>query len=178
LTWDGAISGAILIFIFLILSMRYKYLGNKKPDYQYVTFYRLLGLIELPSIKDRESFVIKFTDLKAVNASFTTRFSHSGKMITFINDPQPYSFRWYVKVFFGLTPVDHIVMSWSLNPIEYWSFYVWYMDKNRPLPPGTAFDAYRKKDYERRKAEGFPAPLFESKIPTPEYNPGSDLSSN
>ncbi len=49
-----------------------------------------------------------------------------------------------------------------------WSFYVWYMDKNRPLPPGRAFDAYRQQDFERRKAEGFPKPLYRSHIPTPE----------
>ncbi|MFL0084186.1 hypothetical protein V2665_14565, partial [Tenacibaculum maritimum] len=28
---------------------------------------------------------------------------------------------------------------------ESWSFMVWYMDKNRPLPPGSAFDAYREQ---------------------------------
>ena len=54
---------------------------------------------------------------------------------------------------------------------EYWSFMVWYMDKNRPLPPGTAFDAYRDKDFERRKSEGFPKPLYESLVPTPESTP-------
>ncbi len=52
-----------------------------------------------------------------------------------------------------------------------WSFYVWYMDKNRPLPPGTAFDPYRQADFERRKAEGFPKPLYKSFIPTPEATP-------
>ncbi|MBU3025499.1 hypothetical protein, partial [Zobellia galactanivorans] len=36
------------------------------------------------------------------------------------------------------------------------SFLIWYMDKNRPLPPGDAFDEYRKADYKRRKEEGFP----------------------
>lgn len=51
---------------------------------------------------------------------------------------------------------------------ENWSFYVWYMDKNRPLPPGDAFDPYREKDFLRRKAAGFPPPLYESYIPTPE----------
>ena len=51
---------------------------------------------------------------------------------------------------------------------EWWSFFVWYMDKNRPLPPGKGFDEYRAKDFERRKAAGFPKPLFESNIPTPE----------
>lgn len=48
------------------------------------------------------------------------------------------------------------------------SFILWYMDKNRPLPPGTAFDPYRDKDFKRRKAAGFPKPLFESDFPTPE----------
>ena len=42
------------------------------------------------------------------------------------------------------------------------------MDKNRPLPPGTAFDPYREKDFERRKAEGFPKPLYPSNITTNE----------
>ncbi len=51
------------------------------------------------------------------------------------------------------------------------SFYLWYMDKNRPLPPGTAFDPYRQRDFERRKAEGFPKPLFPAEIPTPEATP-------
>lgn len=45
---------------------------------------------------------------------------------------------------------------------EYWSFYVWYMDKNRPLPTGTLLDPYREKDFLRRKAEGFPPPKYES----------------
>ncbi|WP_199185117.1 hypothetical protein [Aquimarina sp. I32.4] len=45
------------------------------------------------------------------------------------------------------------------------------MDQNRPLPPGTAFDAYREQDYERRKALGFPKPLYYSNIPTPEATP-------
>ncbi|WP_205741305.1 hypothetical protein, partial [Geofilum rhodophaeum] len=41
-----------------------------------------------------------------------------------------------------------------------WSFYVQYMDKNQTLPPGTAFDTYREKDFQRRKAEGFPEPKY------------------
>ncbi|CAA0234038.1 Probable transmembrane hypothetical protein [Tenacibaculum maritimum] len=51
---------------------------------------------------------------------------------------------------------------------DFWSFTVWYMDKNRPLPPGSAFDVYREQDYQRRKAAGFPKPLYPSKIATPE----------
>ena len=48
------------------------------------------------------------------------------------------------------------------------SFICWYMDKNRPLPPGDAFDEFRQQDYERRKAAGFPRPLYPSAIKTPE----------
>ena len=48
------------------------------------------------------------------------------------------------------------------------SLICWYMDKNRPLPPGTAFDEFRDKDYERRKAAGFPRPLYPSAIKTSE----------
>ena len=56
------------------------------------------------------------------------------------------------------------------SPKSSWSFIVWYMDKNRSLPPGKLFDPYRKRDYERRKAEGFPEPLYESWIGNPEYS--------
>ena len=51
------------------------------------------------------------------------------------------------------------------------SFFTWYMDKNRPLPPGSAFDPYREDDFERRKAAGFPKPLYPSSVPTPEATP-------
>ncbi len=43
---------------------------------------------------------------------------------------------------------------------EWWSFYVWYMDKNRPLPHGTLFEAYHQKDFFRRRAEGFLPPKY------------------
>ena len=68
----------------------------------------------------------------------------------------------------------HKILSTSIRidntPKSSWSFIVWYMDKNRPLPPGKVFDPYRKRDYERRKAEGFPEPLYESWISIPEYS--------
>ena len=64
---------------------------------------------------------------------------------------------------------NHNISSGSVHLI--WSLIVWYMDKNRPLPSGTAFDPYRQKDYERRKAAGFPKPLYPSDIETPEATP-------
>ncbi|MFT7900968.1 hypothetical protein VBY74_13415 [Tenacibaculum ascidiaceicola] len=62
--------------------------------------------------------------------------------------------------------VGGLLTEYNIN--NYWAFTVWYMDKNRPLPPGDAFDPYREEDFERRKAEGFPKPLYPSKISTPE----------
>ena len=50
-------------------------------------------------------------------------------------------------------------------------FITWYMDKNRPLPPNPEFDYFRDEDFERRKAEGFPKPLYPSRIQTPEATP-------
>lgn len=58
----------------------------------------------------------------------------------------------------------------SFDVLDAWSFLVWYMDRNRPLPLGTIFDAYREKDYNRRKSNGFPAPLFPSRIDIPDLD--------
>ena len=67
-------------------------------------------------------------------------------------------------------PTNHTFRIYSHGDdcYESISLIVWYMDKNRPLPPGTAFDASRDADFERRKAEGFPPPLYPSQVPTPE----------
>ncbi len=55
------------------------------------------------------------------------------------------------------------VSVWYEYNLDIWSFYVHYMDKNRPLPPGTAFDPYREKDFMRRKSENFPTPMYPNK---------------
>ena len=88
---------------------------------------------------------------------------------------------WSIKGFAvsGGTPSLSIIHpnGWTSTDIahsaitETWWLMVWYMDKNRPLPPGDAFDAYRQQDFERRKAAGFPPPLYPSRIPTPEATP-------
>ena len=56
----------------------------------------------------------------------------------------------------------------DLLPYISMSYYVWYMDRNRPLPPGSALDDYRESDYLRRRSESFPFPQYMSAIPTPE----------
>ncbi|MFA9371108.1 MAG: hypothetical protein ACERIH_05315 [Labilibaculum antarcticum] len=51
------------------------------------------------------------------------------------------------------------------------AYLTWYMDKSRPLPPAEDLDAYREKDFERRKKGKFKKPLYRSQIPTPEATP-------
>ncbi len=105
------------------------------------------------NLSNKEHRTIQFDSLH-VYATMTTTgdFAATGKKIR-IKD-RKYSYTWDLE---------------SSNPDEYWSFMVWYMDRNRPLPPGTAFDPYRKKDFERRKTAGFPKPLYPSNIATPEF---------
>jgi hypothetical protein len=64
--------------------------------------------------------------------------------------------------------VTRSFINWDA-PEEHYSMYVWFMDRNRPLPPGDIFDRHREEDYLRRKAEGFPPPLYESAVITPEW---------
>lgn len=59
---------------------------------------------------------------------------------------------------------SNLAFDFNIDAEIIWSFLVWYMDKNRPLPPGEELNTYRQEDYERRKAEGFPKPLYMAKI--------------
>jgi hypothetical protein len=66
-----------------------------------------------------------------------------------------------------LMAFSHPIFEYSILAFgEYgqntWSFYLQYMDKNRPLPAGNVFDEYREKDFERRKSEGHKAPIYPS----------------
>lgn len=58
-------------------------------------------------------------------------------------------------------PDRNVIVS-RFDACKTWSFLVWYMDRNRPLPSGTVFDRYREKDNKRREDEGFPKPLYPS----------------
>ncbi len=61
------------------------------------------------------------------------------------------------------------IISWDFPEKEF-ALFVWYMDRNRPLPPGTAFDPYRQRDYERRKKARFPKPLYPGRMSTPDID--------
>jgi len=66
------------------------------------------------------------------------------------------------------TNLSYAVLTIGNDYKQSMSLITWYMDKNRPLPPGAAFDPYREADFERRKEEGFLPPLYPSQISTPE----------
>ena len=76
----------------------------------------------------------------------------------------------FSDVFFGISWTQMVfryakylnigVIVWYEYNLSVWGFFVQYMDKNRPLPRGSAFDAYREQDFKRRQAEGFPKPIY------------------
>ena len=109
---------------------------------------RLNGLVTYPGFLYSKPYTMSFSDVVAKIVSSGGRAS-----LVFYH-------------YNGITGTS--ISAGDYIPIRNWSFIVWYMDKNRPLPPGEAFDPYRKKDFQRRKAEGFPPPLYPSYIDTPE----------
>ena len=142
----------ILLGVFLIA---YAILANKK--YKIFELNRLEGTVTYPDRFFNPPLKGKFKDLKVV-------ISVSGNIDGYVD-------REYLKFVNTFKPrkLDVLYSFLGSDPYEEWSFMVWYIDKNRPLPPGTAFDAYRDKDFERRKANGFPKPLYLSNIDTPEF---------
>lgn len=162
----------LLMFIPALFCLKITYNYWKKhqvvPEQSHMLLDRINSFITLPKIGDVEYLKIPFTHLRvsihAIGGSATT---YSGKKLWFYRDYSSNIMKRHnAYIYKGGFPKD---------PKQDWSFYVWYMDKNRPLPPGTAFDAYRDEDFERRKNEGFPPPLFKSLVPTPEATPAQQL---
>ncbi|TPN82746.1 Asp23/Gls24 family envelope stress response protein [Aquimarina algicola] len=142
-----------LIGLFLIV---FGLFGNKK--YQKIILDRKNGIITYPDTFFRKPLTGKFKDLKVIFAVTGGEGYDTTEDLKFVNTFRPRFIAGNKTIAFG-------------NPERAWSFYVWYMDKNRPLPPGDIFDPYRDQDFERRKAEGFPKPLYGTNIPTPEATP-------
>ena len=136
----------ILYFLTGILLIVYQYTHPPKK----IILDRLNGIITFPGVFYGKPITMPFDKVSAalkfngIGAGVSLGFSHHKILATDID-------------------LDY-------TPKSSWSFIVWYMDKNRSLPPGKLFDPYRKRDYERRKAEGFPEPLYESWIGNPEYS--------
>lgn len=137
------------------------YLGIKLPKNPTIAFHRDKGLLELYGALWDKLVIQKFDDAYI-------RFAKDGGSYTNQFEWSIYMHR-YHKASYKNMGVS--IAKWSKGKWETWSFWVWYMDKNRPLPPGTAFDEYQKADFEHRKAEDFPPPLYKGRIPTPEVTP-------
>lgn len=114
---------------------------------------RMNGTVEIPGALFDKSVIVPFTDLKVVEAWQGRVGPHA-----FFVGVIPPNKKWW-QIFRGTQ-----VLMGGTSMYGTWSFILWYMDRNRTLPPGTAFDDYRKKDDERLKQEGNPEPLFPSKI--------------
>lgn len=119
-------------------------------------------------IFDRANDMITMPANMRVSAA-TFSFSKDGIAYNQLTNAQPGVFGESLMYINKETKFGRGIGIWGVE--ESWSFYVWYMDKNRPFPPGNAFDPHRQKDFERRKAEGFPRPLYPSNIQTPEAKP-------
>ena len=136
----------VIFFLIGILLIVYQYTHPPKK----IILDRLNGIITFPNVFYGKPITIPFDKvlaalkLNGIGGSVSLGFYHHKILATNID-------------------LDY-------TPKSSWSFIVWYMDKNRSLPPGKVFDPYRKRDYERRKAEGFPEPLYESWIGIPEYS--------
>ena len=146
------------IYFFGLLSVSlflFYHAFKEHPDYQKFIMYRLTGKIRfrgntgfMKTAKPRP--LVDFKD-----CVFKHMYFNGGGMVT--------------KRTFLMSTVGGEQIH--MDPHERISFITWYMDKNRPLPPGTYYDRFREKDFERRKKEGFPKPLYPSDVPTPEHTP-------
>ena len=147
---ENGIERIVSIIIYIIICVGAGAFPLFAP-YKELILNREEGTISMPRAFKKENLVISFEEGEGI-----VKFTAGGGAA-----PDVYLVFWHKNRKKG----GHLSHS---DIYAFWEFVVWYMDKNRPLPPGTAFDPYREADFQRRKAEGFPKPLYKSYIPTPE----------
>lgn len=155
------IGGGIFSFSFwAIPSAILTLLAFTIPKDKQLIFHRHKGILEMPGTYYDKPHHVPFKDAPL----FFAPYGAAGLFYWALKTKR--SFKFSFKDFF---PIDlNYFMAPGWETLSYW---VWYMDRNRPLPPGDVFDQYRTADFERRKAQGFPPPLYKSRIPTPEATP-------
>lgn len=147
-----SLKDASFLFIIALIAWLYSWVRPRKK----VILHRFTGKITCSGYLFSPAYTITFSRMKAyIHIVLNDNFSIMGKQLKTRNHYRD-------------SCIGGIYDLADDDSEEWWSFYVWYMDKNRPLPPGKAFDKYRQADYERRKSEGFPKPLYTSNIKTPE----------
>ncbi|WP_455593499.1 hypothetical protein [Bacteroides sp.] len=138
----------IIVIIVILLYYIAFYLYRAK---QVITFHRLTGMIEIP---------------KRLFAGW------NGATITFPFNDQYIT---WVPGFGGaMYKLSYPNSRASINFMpgkmrKEFSFILWFMDRNRQLPPCKRLDPYQVKDFLRRESEGFPAPLRHADVKIPSY---------
>lgn len=161
-SFDNIFMGLILLVTFLVLIISIIRFFRVKD--RFIELNRKEGIIKFQKPLKNEVFELPFNEMEAVWQGIGG--SSPDMLLVFRSkNNKNIGFR-------SSSPISHIRRGLLRETL---SFYVWYMDKNRPLPRGSAFDPYRKADFERRKSEGFPKPLYRSYIPTPEATPEQQL---
>lgn len=143
----------LILLIQLMLFSSIFLLNISRPRIRKFVFNREKGLLSYPGFMGFRRITIPFSEAVFTYTRIGAFMAKEGNSLAIVHPN-------------GLTAsvIDQAHIS------SFLSLYVWYMDKNRPLPPGTAFDSYRVADYLRRYHEGFPAPLFPSAIDIAEYS--------
>ena len=116
----------------ILLSFAYLF---KRPKKRQLIFDRENGTVTLPPRFWGAPEVVPFNELKV------KRIRNLGSIVNF-----------YVLAAFRPSDGQAIEFGLVQDNWKDWGFYCWYMDKNRPLPPGEVFDPYRERDAERRTA--------------------------
>ena len=153
--WNGTSNYEFLFYIALLVGIFMVVYGLTMPK-QEAILNRRDGLITFDGFLWQDNITMSFSEVE---------FSFSTGGVDLIGSYQLQIMRPNKKVTFA------IPIGLGRDCYKEMSFITWYMDKNRPLPPGELFDPYREADFQRRKAEGFPKPLYPSDIPTPEATP-------
>jgi hypothetical protein len=125
---NGEIIGLCISTIFAILSLIALcwFIFHRK---KYVIFDRDKGTVSIPGPFWYKNVEVQFEDVVAVIRTETYYYAH----LKVLNLYRPDGYK-----------ADVGINSYSLDALRNdWAFYVWYMDKSRPLPPAPVFDAYR-----------------------------------
>lgn len=155
LSLDGYVLYAIAVSVLTYLVGKVMDKMQGRPKYSCIEINRKEGFMKLPG--DNMRYVVPFKNVHYHILGGGSPGGSMGLCLAMVKPPRN-SVAW----------VPFFQRQFTDMPMEALSQMVWYMDKNRPLPPGREFDPFRQADFERRRAEGFPPPMYLSHIPTPE----------
>lgn len=157
------------LFLLILLPLLYiaypgiKMLINliRQWNYKYIyTFNRLEGTIEYLT-EDGVLKKVPFSDCAFNLHFYNARKALPGYSLQLRTKPDlddPYNAEGLICIFSRGKDTDSEEHREALTKLH--SYFIWYMDKNRSLPPGTFTDECRERDSIRRKKEGNPSPLY------------------